>query len=462
MARAFGSTIGVSVSDRIASTVALPAGSFVSIFCRYYRTGQGGGGTLFGRAFQVDTAGNNGFVWRWNDGQASMTLVRQAATTNGEYLAGTAAANTLNTWIDVVLTWDRTTTTIPTCYINGVASTMTAFATMVGAEAALNGNLYLGNSNLSTREWDGAVGDFAIWDGVQLTAAEAMALHQGADPKRIRSKSLAQFISSSNGTARAYKGAQPITAGTRAFKARQEVQAFQTPAKFQLFDAGAATGAMTGAATVTFTPSGTMSGAGALVGTSAVVFTPSGTMRGAGALAGAPTVVFTPSATLGGVGALAGSSPVAFAPSGTLTAKGALVGTSPVVFTPSGTMAGNGVLSGASTISFTATGTATQPTGAMRGNATVSFTPAGALAGSGALAGGAVITFTASAAAPAAPNTGRTAYATVLDRINELPYFPRRSVSPAALSVATYSRVSSASYFAPRTVSPASQSRIAA
>lgn len=119
-------------------------------------------------------------------------------------------------------------------------------------------------------------------------------------------------------------------------------------------------GAMVGTASITFTPSASLTGAGALAGTSALVFTPSGTLTGRGALTGSSTLTFSPSGTLAGEGALSGSASVTLTPAGTLTGSGALVGTAPITFTLSATAdvpASLTQIEGSTGFSFTLSGT---------------------------------------------------------------------------------------------------------
>ncbi len=127
-----------------------------------------------------------------------------------------------------------------------------------------------------------------------------------------------------------------------------------------LWPAASLPGDMVGTATITFTPSATLTGAGALTGTTALVFTPSGTLTGRGALTGSSTLTFSPSGTLAGEGALSGSASVTLTPAGTLTGSGALVGTAPITFTLSATAdvpASLTQIEGSTGFSFTLSGT---------------------------------------------------------------------------------------------------------
>ena len=173
--------------------------------------------------------------------------------------------------------------------------------------------------------------------------------------------------------------------------------------------AAQSTPTITGSSSVIFAASGTLSGTGVLVGASGVVFATAGTLTGAGVLVGAsnvvftvsttPTihgesdVVFTVSATLAGTGALTGESDVIFNASATGTETGALVGASAAVFAASATATGAGALVGASAVVFTANATP-----AMEASSTVVFTAAGTLVAKGALSGESDVVFSTSAA----------------------------------------------------------------
>ena len=143
------------------------------------------------------------------------------------------------------------------------------------------------------------------------------------------------------------------------------------------FDAGVASGALSGAVSFAFTASGALQGQGALSGSTAPAFTTAGTLRGLMAASGSTTLTFTTSATGITVGALSGASALTFTAAGAFAGAGRLSGATTTTFTTAGALGGATALSGASSLAFATSG---------------------ALAGSGALSGAITVTFTTGAA----------------------------------------------------------------
>lgn len=154
--------------------------------------------------------------------------------------------------------------------------------------------------------------------------------------------------------------------------------------------------AVTGAAGLTFAPSGTLAGKGAVAGSSTLAFAPSGTVSGKGTIAGASSLTFSPAATATGKGALVAASTLVFTPAGTMTGKGAVVGASTLAFSPSGTVAGKGSITGASTLTLSPSG-ALAGKGALIGSSSLVLSASGALVGQGALSGASSLIFTPTA-----------------------------------------------------------------
>lgn len=146
------------------------------------------------------------------------------------------------------------------------------------------------------------------------------------------------------------------------------------------FESAASAGVLSGSTTLTFTPTGSLTGDGALTGSTTLTFAPTATLTGTAPISGSSTLTFSPTATLTGTGALAGSSTLAFSPTSSLTGSGALSGTATITFSPTGVLAdaGSGSLVGASSFTFTVVGTLTG-TGDLAGSTTLTFSPAGIL-----------------------------------------------------------------------------------
>jgi hypothetical protein len=94
--------------------------------------------------------------------------------------------------------------------------------------------------------------------------------------------------------------------------------------------------------------------------TNATKVTRFGSDAGGGAISGATSLTFTPSATALGGGVIEAASTVTFTTAGDLTG-GAISGATSLTFALSGALAGASIVAGATTLTFTATGTAAQP-----------------------------------------------------------------------------------------------------
>lgn len=133
-----------------------------------------------------------------------------------------------------------------------------------------------------------------------------------------------------------------------------------------------------GSSSITFAPTGTLTGKGALTGSSSITFTPTGSIIGKGAVTGTTTLTFTPAGTLTGKGALAGTATLVLSPAGTITGKGAITATTALTFAPAATLSGAGALSGSSSIVFAPTGTITGR-GQIAGSAALTFMLSGSM-----------------------------------------------------------------------------------
>ena len=178
--------------------------------------------------------------------------------------------------------------------------------------------------------------DIAVWSGT-LTNEERAALASGVSPALIRPDILEIYVPLIRELNDQRGGTFSLTGATVSDHPRVYM-----PARAFTFKPSVASGAISGSTTLTFAPSGTLTGSGALVGSSTLAFAPSATLTGAGALIGASSLIFTPLGTLTGSGALAGASSLTFAPSGALTnvSPGAMTGSTSITFTVSGTLTG--------------------------------------------------------------------------------------------------------------------------
>lgn len=202
----------------------------------------------------------------------------------------------------------------------------------------------------------------------------------------------------------------------------------------RLFALLAIASATSGAAAVTITPTGAMTGSGALAGVAALGFSAEATQQ-ASNLAGITGLTLTPTGTATAVGQTAGTAALTFANTGTLSGTVAfptaqrfksakwrapeinyrhqldrlvvfpfssttgITGQADIALTPTGVLRGAGVLAGASGSVIGATGTL-RGAGALLGAVAVTLTPEGDVTGtaSGDITGTAALAFDASAA----------------------------------------------------------------
>jgi hypothetical protein len=152
-------------------------------------------------------------------------------------------------------------------------------------------------------------------------------------------------------------------------------------------DAGGS-GAMQGAANITFTDAAVLSGKGKLVGQSNLVLTDAAILNGKGQLEGTANVVFSDAAVVSGKGKLEGQGNIAITDAGVLKGSGKLVAVSNITFTNQAVLTGKGVLAGVVNVTFSTLATLADAVGgAMQALATISFTTNAVVKGVGKLVG---------------------------------------------------------------------------
>lgn len=351
MARGFGATLGVGSTDRL-TLPAFTTATVQSYAGWFYRNGSGGGAA--GRIIDANTAG--GMLLLWNNATTRLSFQRVFSTTTGTWDVTAGAGIGTGAWVHFVICHDASSTANnAVIYINGQSVAVTTTAP-TGSFVPSSVSFFVGNRSANDRNWDGLIGDLAIWNGGFLSAAEARALYQGADPRTIEPRYLVEYVSMRSGRPESLvRAANPTTTGTKIARDFAPVQT--TNAGGWLANVLAA-GNLVGATSISFTPSGTLTGTGALSGATSLSFMPTATLVGSGALQGATSLAFTPTGALMGAGALSGATSLSFTLSGTLTAPaGAMTGSSSFGFTPVGTLTGLGALSGVSSFSFALSGT---------------------------------------------------------------------------------------------------------
>lgn len=341
-------------------------------------------------------AASNWFFLAANGFTAGDPVAASTNSSGSEALALTTTSFVANTWQHACGVF--TSATSRAAYLNGggVGTNATNLTptginrTYVGRLSGPDGSLY-GSLNA-------AVAEAAIWSAA-LSADEVLQLSKGLSPLLIRPASLVCYwpIYGRISPEPDYGDGFPLTiTGTMSQAAHTRVF---MPSSLQI-GVSAQSGAITGTASLVFTPAAALSGAGALAGTANLTFTPSALLTGAGALAGLSALAFTPVGAGTGVGALAGTAILSFAPVGSLKGAGALSGVSALAITPTATVTGAGALTGASALTF-APVASLKGAGALAGTTTLTFTPSAALTAPGSLTGSASVQF-----APVASLTG--------------------------------------------------------
>lgn len=214
MARGFGATLGVSTSDLIRG-ISFLTPTVHSFAGWYYKNGAGGLGNA--RIFDKEGASPGDTILRNANATSGIRYSRSFSTTGGIWETTDTDAFASGKWIHIVQTHDATSTgNNPVIYINGRLATLSTITAPAGTASQGTGTLSIGNRSTSGVDWDGAIDDPAWWSGIILTAAEARALYQGADPRTIRPQYLTEYLVFSE--ARPYsavKSKQPTVTGTK-------------------------------------------------------------------------------------------------------------------------------------------------------------------------------------------------------------------------------------------------------
>lgn len=200
MSRGFGSTYGAGTTDSVKASFALGGNTKRSYSIWFYENGNGGGG--FGRIFSKDNGSGTSETAFFDGGGTGNTLVIAYIRVNASGVLTGAHCNAANivvarTWTHLVITHDGTTgtSTFPTYYWNGASTGLGTFNFTGTKLNSDNTNPFIvGNGLNGTRNWDGMLAHFAVWDGVLLSAQEAKALYMGAPPLKIRPGYLKSYV----------------------------------------------------------------------------------------------------------------------------------------------------------------------------------------------------------------------------------------------------------------------------
>lgn len=189
MARGFGSTVGSGTTDRISTALT----THVAQRSYFVRTNRNAGGpSLLGRIFDqgpgvivlynADASNFYEFLHTFSGSSAAWHVSRPSTgvwQTIGVRYDNGSTAN------DPVIFTDTTKNTVGAGIVETVAPSGTANTT--------SNALVIGNRTDGSRNWDGLLADFAVWDAL-LDDDEFIALARGFSPRLIRPASLVEFV----------------------------------------------------------------------------------------------------------------------------------------------------------------------------------------------------------------------------------------------------------------------------
>jgi len=193
MSRGFGSTYGVGNGDLVTESASMTeSSSAMSVAFWFYLNGVGQGG------FGVPVVAQNaaGTVNSWSayiNNNTTQLVFQQNMATLARNMQFTIPGTGQWTHFCVANNPSLTGTTALTAYVNGAVATPTQLAAGSGSPVTTIGSITVGNGKNSGNTWDGMIAHCAFWNGVQLTAAEALALASGANPLLVRPDSLAFY-----------------------------------------------------------------------------------------------------------------------------------------------------------------------------------------------------------------------------------------------------------------------------
>lgn len=176
MARGFGTTFGVGVTDGIVSTYAPSGigGSPISISAWVWINATGGGG--FGKVVDVQAGA---WTLGMNNSGSVMRFPNSGSTFTGPAFNG---------WHHILAT--HVSGAKPIVYIDGVSVTTSSTAATLAS-----GPFTIGQASGGTnRNWDGKLAEIAVWNNVILTASEAVALSKGVPARFIRPSQITAYF----------------------------------------------------------------------------------------------------------------------------------------------------------------------------------------------------------------------------------------------------------------------------
>lgn len=191
--RRFGSTLGQGTTDQVLTGYTSSGNNKRSYSVWYYRNGLGGGNN--GRIFQKGATGTGSETLFIEQASIALWFVRRnsGGTITAQHSLGNSftTGNQTGAWYNLVITHDQGGgAAAPTLYLNGASATASLRSAAAGTSADNTSAFTIGNGISGTRNWDGSIAWFTIWDNILLTAMEAKMIYNGYPSWRVRPGSI--------------------------------------------------------------------------------------------------------------------------------------------------------------------------------------------------------------------------------------------------------------------------------
>lgn len=209
MSFGFGATYGNGTTDKIVTsyTRSLSPGRKRTYFVRFMLNGSGGG--TLGRLYDKRTVSAESELVYFNSSDSRLRFLQWYSTVGVWQLDQTISTGV---WYDLMFARDASALGNPLyAALNGALSNTSVVTAPTGSILSTTDPFVIGNrANDDARVWDGMISDFAIWDDVLLSIAEAQAIYMGASPENIRPGLLREYVSMKVGI-RSARNAAPQT-----------------------------------------------------------------------------------------------------------------------------------------------------------------------------------------------------------------------------------------------------------
>lgn len=193
MARGFGTTFGVGITDKILTNYTASNTGKIAYSMFFYKNSGGTGGGGLGRFWIKQVAGVTLVdQMLYDNGGSVLTYMRGGSVSNSTW---SIPAPAQNAWHHLVINYDAgSIANAPTMYLDGVLTALTVTIPAVGTLNTNTDAYIIGNTNAATRNWEGKLAGFAVWNGFNLTQAEVTAIFKGIPPFAIRPSALSVYL----------------------------------------------------------------------------------------------------------------------------------------------------------------------------------------------------------------------------------------------------------------------------